>query len=78
MGCAVRAVTRAVETGVPAAGISRVTTSVTATIGGGMQTFLAGLAPGYIGLYQVNLLVRNWLAQITRFRLAAWHPTPSS
>jgi hypothetical protein len=43
-----------------------------------MQTFLAGLAPGYIGLYQVKLLVRNSLAQITRFRLAAWHPTPSS
>jgi adhesin/invasin len=38
--------------------LSKVTAGVTATVGGQPATVLfAGLAPGYAGLYQVNLVV---------------------
>ena len=41
-----------------ATGFSRVTGNVSATIGGQNATVeFAGLAPGYMGLYQVNLVV---------------------
>jgi adhesin/invasin len=39
-------------------GLSRVASTVTATIGGqNAPVAFAGLAPGYMGLYQVNLIV---------------------
>jgi len=47
-------------TGIAAAAnpLSRVTASVTATVGGQPASVqFAGLAPGYAGLYQVNLVV---------------------
>jgi uncharacterized protein (TIGR03437 family) len=50
----------AVATGAPASlnSLSRTTGSVTATVGGMPATVaFSGLAPGYTGLYQVNLLV---------------------
>jgi uncharacterized protein (TIGR03437 family) len=49
-----------VATGAPASAVtlSKVTAEVTATVGGQPATVLfAGLAPGYAGLYQVNLTV---------------------
>ncbi len=54
------AVDNPVPTGMPASAnpLSRVTSSVTASIGGQpAQVLFAGLAPGYAGLYQVNLTV---------------------
>jgi uncharacterized protein (TIGR03437 family) len=54
------AVSPAVATGAaaPQNPLSRVTTGVTATIGGQSATVqFAGLAPGFAGLYQVNLIV---------------------
>jgi len=54
------AVNPPVATGAQASGttLSRVTATVTATVGGQAATVLfAGLAPGYAGLYQVNLVV---------------------
>jgi uncharacterized protein (TIGR03437 family) len=54
------AVSPPVATGTPAptTSLSRVNAAVTATIGGMPATVLfAGLAPGYVGLYQVNIMV---------------------
>ncbi len=52
------AVSPPVPTGVSAAGLSRVIGPVTAAMGGqNASVAFAGLAPGYIGLYQVNLIV---------------------
>jgi uncharacterized protein (TIGR03437 family) len=54
------AVTNAVATGQPApsAPLSQTTAGVSATIGGETaQVVFAGLAPGYAGVYQVNILV---------------------
>ena len=51
-------VTNAPATGSPASGttISHTTTAATATIGGEEATVIfAGLAPGFVGLYQVNI-----------------------
>lgn len=54
------AVNPSVATGAqaPAASLSNVTATVTATVGGQPANVLfAGLAPGYAGLYQVNLVI---------------------
>jgi hypothetical protein len=60
------AVNPAVATGAPAAGISGVTLPVTATIGGvNASVLFAGLAPGYIGLYQVSQSCRSSRMRIT-------------
>lgn len=75
------AVNPAVATGAPAAGISRVTLPVTATIGGvNASVLFAGLAPGYIGLYQVSLIVPQLAHEdyLYRCRLEAWYRTPRS
>jgi adhesin/invasin len=48
----------ATATPAPTVSLSVVTAAVTATVGGQPATVLfAGLAPGYAGLYQVNLMV---------------------
>jgi uncharacterized protein (TIGR03437 family) len=52
------AVTNQPPTGSPAAGASITTTTPTVTIGGAPATvFYSGLAPGFVGGYQVNALV---------------------
>lgn len=58
-------VSPAVAAGTPASPttLSYTTNTVTATVGGqNAQVLFAGLAPGYVGLYQVDLLVPSGLA----------------
>ena len=50
-------------TAAPTSSLSYTTQTATATVGGqNAQILFAGLAPGYVGLYQVNLIVPTGVA----------------
>jgi PAS domain S-box-containing protein len=64
-------------TAAPSSPLANTVNPVTVTVGGqSAQVFYSGLAPGFVGLYQVNVIVPSGIAAAANVPLVLIHHTP--